>query len=176
MKDNSKSNHELIHAVLQGQSEVFGELVERYQCGVLAVITRKIGDVHAAQDVAQDVFVKAYVKLHTLRHPKVFEAWLYRIARHEAATWHRRHSQRREVPLDHDIPATKRNGQLKESSRELLAEVMRLPETERNVILLRYFSHYKVKEIAHILDRSVGTVTKQLSRAHARLRQQYQMR
>jgi len=167
-------NSELIHAVLQGHPEVFGELVERYERGVLAVIARKIGDIHAAQDVAQEVFVKAYVNLHTLRHPKVFEAWLYRIARREAATWQRRNGARREVPLDHDIPAAERNGQLKEASQKLLAEVMRLPETERHVILLRYFSQHKVKDIAHILDRSVGTVTKQLSRAHARLRRQYE--
>ncbi|MHC4184765.1 MAG: RNA polymerase sigma factor [Planctomycetota bacterium] len=48
--------------------------------------------------------------------------------------------------------------------------MLKLPESEKQVVMLRYFSGQSVREVAEMLGRSVGTVTKQLSRAHKRLR------
>jgi RNA polymerase sigma-70 factor (ECF subfamily) len=55
----------------------------------------------------------------------------------------------------------------------LLAAVMSLPERERRLLMLRHFGGYSVAEIAHIVGRPVGTVTKQLSRGYARLRERF---
>ena len=63
-----------------------------------------------------------------------------------------------------------RNGHLEEDQQALLAAVMRLPTGEREVVMLRYFDGHTVKDVASIAGRSVGTVTKQLSRAHQHLR------
>jgi len=77
-----------------------------------------------------------------------------------------------EISLDpiNVFPPEKRDGQLNEEKQALLAAVVKLPESERQVVMLRYFSGHSVRDVAAILDRSVGTVTKQLSRAHKRLR------
>ena len=62
------------------------------------------------------------------------------------------------------------NGQLDEDEQKLLAAVVKLPKAEKQVVMLRYFSDNGVKDVAKIAGRSIGTVTKQLSRAHKRLR------
>ena len=62
------------------------------------------------------------------------------------------------------------DGLLDEEKQALLAAVLKLPEGERQVVMLRYFSALGVRDVAEILGRSLGTVTKQLSRAHKRLR------
>jgi len=62
------------------------------------------------------------------------------------------------------------NGQLDEDKQKLLAAVVKLPRSEKQVVILRYLGENSVKDVADIVDRSVGTVTKQLSRAHKRLK------
>ena len=62
------------------------------------------------------------------------------------------------------------NGQLDEDKQRLLAAVVKLPKSEKQVVMLRYFGENSVGEVANMAGRSVGTVTKQLSRAHKRLR------
>jgi RNA polymerase sigma factor (sigma-70 family) len=76
------------------------------------------------------------------------------------------------VPLDAvgDIPAHQRNGRLDDDKQQLLQQVMQLGESERQVVLLRYFGSHTVQQVAAITGRSIGTVTKQLSRAHQSLR------
>jgi len=70
-----------------------------------------------------------------------------------------------------DPPAAPhRNGELDEASRALLAAVDRLPEQERVVVMLNYFSGQPVSAIAQMTGRPIGTVTVQLTRARARLR------
>ena len=62
------------------------------------------------------------------------------------------------------------DGQLDEDKRRLLAAVIKLPKSEKQVVMLRYLGDNSVKDVAEIVGRSVGTVTKQLSRAHKHLR------
>ena len=73
------------------------------------------------------------------------------------------------LPED-DIFEARPAGLLDEEKERLLAAVVRLRESEKQAVMLRYFDGYSVKEVAEITGRSVGTVTKQLSRAHRRLR------
>jgi RNA polymerase sigma-70 factor (ECF subfamily) len=68
------------------------------------------------------------------------------------------------------FPIESTDGRLDEEEQRLLAAVLKLPESEKQVVMLRYFSDQNAREVAEILGRSVGTVTKQLSRAHKRLR------
>lgn len=166
-----RTDRELVDATLNGDCEAFGQLVERYERGVRAVIVRIVGDTHAAQDVAQEAFVKAYRNLTHLRRAGAFGPWLYRIARRAALSWLQQRPATPTTIVHNEIPAPSDNGRLDEASEQLLHAVMSLPMQERRVVLLRYFEGHAVRDIAEILDRPVGTVTKQLSRAHARLRQ-----
>lgn len=165
-----QSDAELVNAVLGGDKQAFGLLVKRYERPVRAVALDVLGDYHLASDVSQDAFVTAYENLPGLRKPVAFGSWLMKITRRCALDGARRKQD--EAPLESVIPATihNPNGQLDEEKRWLLAAVMKLPESERQVIMLRYFGDNGVNHVAEILGRSVGTVTKQLSRAHRRLR------
>jgi len=145
-------------------------LAERYERPVRAVALDVMGDYHLASDVSQDAFVTAYEKLPSLRKPVAFGPWLMKITRRCALDFVRR--SQKEAPRQPAvaIAIVNPNGELDEEKRWLLTSVMKLPESERQVIMLRYFSGRSVKEVADILCRSVGTVTKQLSRAHKHLR------
>ena len=165
-----QSDAELVNAVLGGDKQAFGVLVKRYERPVRAVALDVLGDYHLATDVSQDAFITAYEKLPSLRKPTAFGSWLMKITRRRALDCARR--KRDEAPLESVVPQAIHNpdGQLDEDKQRLLSAVVKLPKSEKQVIMLRYFSGHSVKDVAEILSRNVGTVTKQLSRAHARLR------
>jgi RNA polymerase sigma-70 factor (ECF subfamily) len=165
-----QSDSELVEAVLGGEKEAFGVLVRRYERPVRAVALDILGDKHSATDVSQDAFVAAYRKLPALRRPSAFGPWLMKITRRCAIDSARR--KPRETALEPAVAGTieSPNGELDEDKQALLAAVVRLPKAERQVVMLRYFAGHSVKDVAGMVGRSVGTVTKQLSRAHERLR------
>jgi len=169
-----QSDAELVEAVLGGDRASFGILVQRYQRAVLGEALAVLGDYHAAQDVAQDVLVTAHAKLRTLRRPARFASWILGIARRRAIDAWRTRSRRRQesVPLDSiAADADDADGRLDEKVREVFEAVGRLPERQRQMVMHRYCDGLSVQQIAEAMGSPVGTVTKYLSRAHARLRE-----
>ena len=166
-----RSDAELVNAVLSGRQGAFATLVERHERTVRAVATSVLGNHHTAEDAAQETFVAAYQSLADLRNPSAFGGWVARIVRRQALRMVGR--PQREVSLDRvgQVAAEGRDGQLDEASTRLLTEIMNLPEHERGVLMLRYFDGHSVEAIARMTGRPVGTVTKQLSRARACLRE-----
>jgi RNA polymerase sigma-70 factor (ECF subfamily) len=164
-----RSDAELVDAVLSGDREVFVDLVHRYEDAVRATILAIVRNHHTTQDVTQDTFVAAYEKLGGLRDGSAFGAWLLQIARRRAVDAVKRTP--RTEPLDGlEMPGSPRNGELDETSGDLLTAVLRLPEHERTVVMLNYFAGHKLAEIAEMTGRPLGTVTTQLTRARDRLR------
>ena len=165
-----RSDAELVEAALQGEREAFGVLVHRYRRAACAAATDVLGDPHAAQDAAQDAFLAAYEKLAGLRKAAAFGPWLVRIARRRALDMVRRQRPAMSLERTGDPADYRDDGQLDESSRLVLSAVMALPPHERRAVMLRYFDGLGVGAIARITGRSVGTVSKQLTRARQRLR------
>jgi len=156
---------------LQGADKrAFEVLVKRYERPVRAIALGVLGDYHLASDVSQDAFVTAYENLPGLRKPTAFGAWLMKITRRCALDWARR--KRDEAGLEPVVrPTTHNPGCLLDEEKQwLLSAVVKLPKGEGQVVMLRYFAGHSIKDVAEIVGRSVGTVTKQLSRAHKRLR------
>jgi RNA polymerase sigma-70 factor, ECF subfamily len=156
---------ELVRATLAGDRKAFGELVRRYQTGACAAARAVVRDRHAAEDAAQDAFLTAFAKLGDLRDPAAFGGWLLRIARQKALRIGEK--VRATVPVPDTAAADPESA---DGGHALLAAVMALPEAEAQVVVLHYFDEHSVPAVAAILGRPVGTVTKQLSRAYARLR------
>lgn len=170
----TQSDAELVEETLAGTKEAFAELVRRYERSVRAAALSIVRKPHAADDAAQEAFVRAWEQLPTLRNPRVFGPWVIQIARRCAIdSLKKQRSFVYPESLDH-MASHERNGQLDEKNQHLLETVQKLPETERQVIMLRYFGPYSVEDLAALLNRSVGTVTKQLSRAHRRLKSKLQ--
>ena len=161
---------ELVKAVLDGDKQAFGLLVKRYERPVRAVALDVLGDYHLATDVSQDAFVTAYKNLAGLRKPVAFGSWLMKITHRCALDCMRQQNGQSHLEPVVSSVSHDRNGRLDEEKQWLLSLVIKLPKGERQVIMLRYFSGRSVKDVAEILGRSVGTVTKQLSRAHKHLR------
>ena len=165
-----RTDTELVQAVLDGEKQAFAVLVKRYERPVRAVALDVLGDYHSAADVSQEAFVCAYEKLAGLRKPEAFGAWLMKIAHRCALDSARQKLKEPRLERKADTFVENPDGQLDEEKQRLLAAVVKLPRSEKQVIMLRYLGDNSVKDVADIVGRSVGTVTKQLSRAHKRLR------
>ena len=173
---------ELIQRILRGDQDAFGPLVRKYQKGVHALVWRKIGDFHIAQEITQDAFLNAYRKIRTLKNHNQFAGWLYVIAANLCRDWLRR----KRLPMESiDVDDTnevdkvsyskylaeKQEADADETRREVVKELLqKLPESERTVMTLHYLGEMTIKAISEFLGVSQNTVKSRLSRARNRLR------
>ncbi|MCC6695423.1 MAG: sigma-70 family RNA polymerase sigma factor [Candidatus Hydrogenedentes bacterium] len=167
----STSDAQLVRQTLAGKRDAFGSLVERYQPVAYAVAYARV-NLHAdAEDVAQEALLAAYQQLDTLRDPGRFGAWLAGIARHCA-------SRVRERRLRDATMAERQNGEepvvMPDHERRELwelirAEIDRLNELDREVVLLHYFAGKSSREIASVTDATSEAVRKRLQRARETL-------
>ncbi len=170
------SDLQLVARVRQGDVEAFGQLAERYERSLLALAISRLRDFHEAEDVVQATLLRAFRRLETLRDGGKFGPWLIQIAQNQVAEYARARRIPLELVADGSTTATSAGDARPDDwidNEELLALVARLPDRERVLVGLRYFDGHSMAEIAAILARPVGTVTKQLSRAIARLRSWY---
>ena len=167
-------DRQLVHRVLSGDRQSFAALVDRYQHAAFATALNVLNDRQAAEDATQDAFVSAYENLGQLADANTFGPWLLVIARNQALRLAR--ARPRTVPLDeHDAPEPVPDSASEpDEMRNVTNALDRLPPHEQHVLMLRYFQGQSVSAVAHVTGRSVGTVTKQISRALARLRERLQ--
>ena len=163
-------DRQLVQDVLKGDRTAYGHLVQRYERSVRGVVLGVLGNYHAAEDAAQDVFIMAYEKLGQLRDRDMFGPWIMKIGRRHAVRMVKQRRRQTLQALPADLPRTPNDGQLNVPGQRLLAAVARLPKQEHAVVMLRHFDDHSMAGIAEMTGRPLGTVTKQLSRAHARLR------
>lgn len=170
------SDEELVERVLHGDVESFGMLSQRYERTALAVAWAELRDLHAAEDVAQTALVLAFERLATLRNRSSFGPWLMQICRHQVTEFARQRKAAVIVgkPAIVDSKAGDSPASAWIDEEHLCGLIQRLPDPEQVLIGLRYFDGHSVAEIAEMTARSVGTVTKQLSRAISRLRTLFQ--
>ncbi|MHC4215045.1 MAG: RNA polymerase sigma factor [Planctomycetota bacterium] len=124
-----QSDAQLVNAVLSGQKDAFAELVGRYERSVRAVAITVLDDHTAAQDAAQEAFIRAYEKLGSLKRSSAFGSWLLMITRRcalDAAASRPARESSLETSLE--LAAEDSDGKLDEEKQHLLAAVMKLPE------------------------------------------------
>lgn len=165
----------LVERARQGDAEAFGFLVERHFEVVHLIAYSRVRDRDAAEDIAQDVFVKAFLSLEHLRDPGKFRPWLSQIARHLALNWRRDRGTERgraisleEIPSEHmDRDGARPGDQIAASqeSVEVGRALRRLPEDLREVVVLRFVGDLSNVEIARQLDVHPATVGRHLERA-----------
>lgn len=177
-----------VKAAIKGDTASFEQLVQMYQNRVYSLSLRLTGAPQDAEDLAQEVFVKAYRFIGSFRADSDFGTWLHRIA---INTWLNR--KRKIAPvaafsLDESIGID--DGEVKreiadfsgdpekvfldtQMSERLQRAVESLPKEQKAVMLLREVEDYSYEEIAQIMDCSVGTVRSRLSRARDALRKCY---
>jgi RNA polymerase sigma-70 factor (ECF subfamily) len=167
-------DEQLVARVRLGDVEAFGQLAERYERTLLAIALAKVRDYHVAEDVVQATLLVAFRRLETLRDGDKFGPWLMQIARSQVADAVRARRIPAGIPPDApDHRGDDTGTRIRIENEHLLSLVARLPEHEGVLIGLRYFDGHSMARIAAISKRPLGTVTKQLSRAIARLRSWY---
>ena len=177
----------LIQRVLAGDETAFAELVKKYQKPVHTLAWRKIGDFHIAEDITQEVFLKMYQRLHTLKDPNQFSGWLYVITANLCATWLRK-KRIQTQPLEDTEPTMiqedaysehvveERSRTAIESQREVVKKLLaKLKESERTVMTLYYLGEMTVEEISRFLGVSASTIKSRLRRARHRLQKEEPM-
>ena len=177
----------LIQQVLQGNQDAFTPLVNKYQKGVHALVWRKIGDFHVAQEITQDAFLKAYQNLRNLKNHNRFPGWLYVIAANLCSDWFRKNplpEQSLEITDANEVAevsysrymAEKQAAEVDETRREVVKKLLqKLPESERTVMTLYYLGEMTIIAISEFLGVSQNTVKSRLSRARNRLKKEENM-
>ena len=177
-------DHELVRAVLDGDATAYKGLVERYQGRIYNVIYGMVRNREDARDLTQDAFVKAYKNLSRFRFGSSFYTWICRIGMNVAIDHLRKQKVRKAQEFDDGVATKGQGGVISighmrgDPSRELsrkrihariLEELDKLPELQRQVIVLREVEGLAYKEIAEVMDIPEGTVMSRLYYARKKL-------
>ncbi len=173
----------LAQKATQGDRAAFDKLVDLFWPEIYRMVYVRIHSSMDAEDLAQEVFLRAYASLERLRQPESFRPWLFSIALNLVRDFHRRSKVLRLVnPLrgpDEDQPPEPADTQAESAldgvlRQEFWREINKfrneLPGKEREVFTLRFLDQLSIKEIAKVLDRAEGSVKSHLFRAVSKLR------
>ena len=170
-----EGDEQLVAASLAGDADAFRRLVERHYQMVLKVAYRALGSVPAAEDCAQDVFIKVHQKLRLYRSDRPFIRWLHRVTANTVTDAIRR----RRVDLSFDTLVHEARSELGDPAEAAAARERRmavrgamadLPGRLRNTIVLQVFHELSYQEIAQVLNIPIGTVMSRIHNAKRQLR------
>ena len=143
---------------------LINHIVNTYSDTILRIAYQYTKNIYDAQDIAQDVFLAVMKRnLNALSEEKL-KAYIIRATINKCKDFHRKRLRRKVVSLEDVEPV------FSPEEQNVMDEVNRLPEKYRNVIYLNYYEGYRVNEIADILGTKPSTVSSQLSRARAKLK------
>ena len=182
---------DLVAELKAGSESAFALLLAQYGHPIYSLIARSLSDPADAADVTQEVFVKVFRNISSFHGEASLRTWIYRIALHEASNqrrWWSRH-KRQELTIDAqhendegetfcmaDALAARDASPYECAARTELGErvvaaLRTLPETFREVVVLREIEGFGYEEIAEMLDVNLGTVKSRLTRGRAALRE-----
>ena len=175
---------QLIERTLAGDESAFSVLVRKYQKPVHAFVRRKVDDFHIAEEITQDIFLRVYEKLDTLKNPNTFTKWLYVIAARQCFAWF----EKKRIPMESldamppeeleelaytQYRSKQRDEFANEQQREAIKRLLqKLPESERTVVTLHYINDMTCENISQYLCVSSNTVKSRLHRARKRLKKE----
>jgi RNA polymerase sigma-70 factor (ECF subfamily) len=162
----------LVRAALAGAKAAYGTLYDRYAPLVRAVCYDKTGNLTDAQDLAQDVFMRAYNRLDHLRDPDRFGKWLAGIARLRCHEWLRRNLHLRDKRVELSEAQIAVPDPPDDDRIELLQKMIAtLPEKERLALHVFYLQGKSADNARRIMDLSRSGYYRVLERARKRLKQ-----
>lgn len=180
---NRLDESELITRTQNGDAEAFNPIVSKYQQKIYNLIYQRVRDREMAEDICQEVFLKAWQALPNFRGQSAFYSWLYKIALNCSIDFLRKQNKGivlswEELPqhADKAIEASQRQPSIsqileKQELRNIVGKAVRqLPTGQRDVFYLRYGEELRIKDIALRLNKSEGTIKTHLHHARRKLR------
>ena len=159
----------------EGGERAFGELLRRHQGKVRGLLLRLASDRNLADDLAQEVFLRAYRGLNGFEGRARFSTWLYRIAYNVYLNHRARVRELAALPENFEsgamAPDSSMSAMRSDMRKDLDAAIAALPERYRAVVMLYYLEDVSYPEIAEILELPLGTVKTHLHRAKRLLRE-----
>jgi len=176
--------NELVRRAQAGEAQAFETLMRTYDRQILHLAYQMLDNTMDAEDVTQEVFMRAYRRLSDFRFESEFFTWLYRIAVNCAISARRRRLRNRHASIDRsDTAADSFERRLKDSGHEpdkqMIQQEIRetvekhldkLPIMQRVVFFLRFMEDFKIREIAEITGSSEGAVKNSLFRSTRKMR------
>ena len=170
---------QLIDAALQGDRSAFTQLVVEHQGRLFSSMLQVTGSPDEAEEVVQEAFIRAFIKLDTFQRQSQFFTWLYRIAFNSALSRKRR--KRARISLDQcresggleiqDDGDGVDEPMLRQERIDMVRAAMQaLTEEHRGILVLREMEEHSYETIAEILELSIGTVRSRLNRARRQLK------
>lgn len=176
--DETSWMHEMVERAMAGDSLAFNRLADRYQPEIYRMIYYRTQSQMDAEDLCQDVFMKAFKSLRGLKTPGVFRSWLYRIAVNRVKDYYRKKQFRSlfkfsstdeetfQEPADMAVsPEGDEAVQRKEFWHQVRLLTRVLSRSEQDVFMLRFFDDLSIKEIGAALKKNESTVKTHLYRA-----------
>ena len=163
----------LVRASVKGDRASYDALVRDYTGLIYTMALRMTGDHYLAEDLCQEVFLKAWLNLRKLKKTEAFPGWLAAIGRRTCLNAVEKRNRKKEVAEEEAVPASVNPVMPPsfDSARVLLEEaVAMLSMQERQLITLSYFEELSSAEVAQVMDLEPGTVRVYLMRARERLR------
>jgi RNA polymerase sigma-70 factor (ECF subfamily) len=188
--EKKADDRELVRLSQNGTEAAFEELVRRHQQRVFALVAGILHRPDDVEDVAQQVFLKAYLGIKRFDQRAAFTTWLYKIAVNECWDYLRKRKVRPlvyEADLSEEqasrldgIVSTSRPPEgpnTRAETRELIERMLStLPEQDRQLLVLKEIEGFSVQELAEILNLNVNTVKVRLFRARGRIMESYRRR
>jgi len=181
-----KEEQVLVQRIQQGEKLAFRELVERYQKKIYYLAYDLTGYHHDAEDLSQEVFIKAFRSMNNFRGDAKLSSWLYRITVNTAISQKRKKSvsnMQLQENFEETVNESEQNNKAFSKNPEKLTEaalmrihlekaIQKLTPREKSIFVLRHYNDLPQKEIAEILKINLGTVKSMLFRAIKKLQKE----
>lgn len=178
MYSNNESDESLIERVKKGDCEAFAPLIDRYKVLIYRVIYRMVHNRDDAEDLVQEVFIKAYNSIKSFKRGLPFSPWIIRIAMNLAINFLKkeRHTSVQSLDDVKGMVADRNSNPVVMTRNKILREkislaMSQLPKDQRAILILRIEEELSYKEISEILNIPEGTVMSRLARARQRLKE-----
>jgi RNA polymerase sigma-70 factor, ECF subfamily len=155
---------DVVYRATKGDGEAFTQLYERYFDGIYRYVHLRLGNRAEAEDLTQEVFVKALEAIGRYKQRSLpFASWLFRIAHNQVVDYFRKQGKTEKVPLEDNMTLVGTSNPALTAERELEIEelinkVEKLSPAQREVISLRFGAELSVAEAAKVLGKNEGTV------------------
>jgi RNA polymerase sigma-70 factor (ECF subfamily) len=160
--DKNKNLHQLVKKAASGDEIAFGEIYDRYFEKIYRFVYFRVSHEQTAEDLAAEVFIKAWKNISSIQSDEAFNGWIYQIARNQVVD----HYRTRKITVDIELLANVlefedrmiHRANLSFDQKRFLSALPKLSEDQQLIIRLKFIEDLPNEEIAEIMEKPEGTI------------------